>query len=278
MVRRRIIEERISRLAVWSRRLALFSLVAALLSIIIVRSGMLELRPALATFAGALVLALLAILLALGAVVVIWRQGHAGIGYAVSALAIGAILLAYPAYLGVLAYRLPMINDVTTDPVDPPRFDVLARLRPREGANPLTYAGLHVAELQHKAYPDIEPLDVDAAPQAAYDAALDVVTKRKWRVVEARGPEAGRGEAHIEAVARSLIMGFPDDVVVRVRGTPDGSRIDVRSASRYGKLDFGANAARVRSLIDDVDDRLSDAEKKAQTQAQAPARRPPARR
>jgi uncharacterized protein (DUF1499 family) len=278
MVRRRIIEEPMSRLALWSRRLALFALVAALLSIIIVRSGMLELSPALATFGGALALAVLGMLLALAAMVVIWRQGHAGIGHAVSALAIGAVLLAYPAYFGVLAYRLPMINDVATDPVDPPRFEVLARLRPREGANPVAYARLRVAEQQHKAYPDIEPLDVDAAPQAAYDGALDVVTKRKWRVVEARAPQARQRDGHIEAVAHTLIMGFPDDLVIRVRATPDGSRIDVRSASRYGRHDFGTNAARVRSLIEDIDDRLSDAGKKAQMQAQAPARRAPARR
>ena len=70
-------------------------------------------------------------------------------------------LIAYPAYLGVKAYKLPMINDITTDPIDPPRFDVLARLRPRD-ANPVEYAGLYAAEQQRKAYPDIEPLDVDA--------------------------------------------------------------------------------------------------------------------
>ena len=54
-----------------------------------------------------------------------------------------------------------MINDITTDALDPPRFDVLARLRPR---GTVEYAGLYAAELQRKAYPDIEPLSVNAAP------------------------------------------------------------------------------------------------------------------
>ena len=40
-----------------------------------------------------------------------------------------------------MAYRLPRIYDVTTDPDDPPRFEALARLRPRD-ANPVIYAGL----------------------------------------------------------------------------------------------------------------------------------------
>ena len=57
----------------------------------------------------------------------------------------------------------------------------------------------------------------------------------------------------IEAVARTPILGFRDDVVVRVRPTVDGARIDVRSASRYGRNDLGTNAARVRNLIDDID-------------------------
>jgi len=49
-------------------------------------------------------------------------------------------------------------------------------------------------------------------------------------------------------------MGFRDDVVLRVRTTPDGARIDVRSASRYGYHDFGANASRVSALLTDIND------------------------
>jgi Protein of unknown function (DUF1499) len=48
-------------------------------------------------------------------------------------------------------------------------------------------------------------------------------------------------------------MGFRDDVVVRVRQIQGGSRVDVRSSSRYGQFDFGANAARVRSLLEDIE-------------------------
>ena len=58
-------------------------------------------------------------------------------------------------------------------------------------------------------------------------------------------------------MARTPILGFRDDVVVRIRATPDGARIDVRSASRYGRHDLGTNAARVRALLSDIDDILS---------------------
>ena len=72
----------------------------------------------------------------------------------------------------------------------------------------------------------------------------------------------------IEAVARTAIMGFRDDVAVRVRREDDGSRIDVRSASRYGRHDFGANASRIKSLLDDIDDRLTADDEKAERAAQ----------
>jgi uncharacterized protein (DUF1499 family) len=264
MVRRRISEQPMSRLAIWARRTALFSLAATLIAIIIVRSGALDIVPALSTLAGALVLAMVAILLAFAAGIAIWREGVGGVREAVTALLVGVALVAYPLYLGVKAYRLPAIYDVTTDPIDPPRFEAIARLRPRD-ANPVTYAGLYTAEQQRAAYSDIEPDLTNSSPQEAYDAALKVITKRKWHIVDARPPQpAAPREGRIEAVARTPILGFRDDVVVRVRATTDGARIDVRSASRYGRHDLGANAARVRALIDDVDDVLAAGPEKKQ--------------
>jgi uncharacterized protein (DUF1499 family) len=172
-------------------------------------------------------------------------------------MAIALGLLAYPGYLAYRAYKLPWLYDITTDPIDPPRYEALARLRPRE-ANPITYAGLYAAEQQRAAYPDIEPLEEDATPEVAFKAALAVITKRKWIIIDRRPPQPPRREGHIEAVARTLIMGLRDDIVVRVRGGPDGSRIDVRSSSRFGSFDFGSNAARIRTLINDIDDAVGN--------------------
>jgi hypothetical protein len=253
MARRYIHSEPTSRLAIWARRIAGFAFAASFLAIIIVRSGLLEIKPALATFAGALAIAVVALLVAFAAFVVIWMEGLAGMAAALSAMAISLALLAYPAYLGYKAYKLPRIYDITTDPIDPPRYEALARLRPRD-ANPVAYPGLYTAEQQRTAYPDVGPLGTNATAEAAYGAALAAVNKRKWRVVDARPPQAGRREGHIEAVARTPIMGFRDDVVVRVRAEPDGARIDARSSSRYGEHDFGTNAKRVRDLINEIED------------------------
>jgi hypothetical protein len=288
--RRRIVEEPVSRLAVWARRIALFSFIATLIAIVIVRSGALDIVPALSTLAGALVLAIVAILLAFAAGIMIWREGVGGLKQALSALLIGFALIAYPLYLGIRAYHLPAIYDITTDPIDPPRFEAIARLRPRD-ANPVAYAGLYTAELQHQAYADIEPDVTDSSPQEAYDAAMKVITKRKWRVVDARPPQApttfrpvetrtsqppAMREGLIEAIARTPILGFRDDVVVRVRATPDGARIDVRSASRYGRHDLGTNAARVRNLISDIDDVLAIPQKPAPVKPPQPPAKGPA--
>jgi hypothetical protein len=255
MLRRYIHSEPTSKLAIWARRIALFSLVAAILAVIIVRSGLLEIKPALATFTGALAIACMALISAFAAFVVIWKEGHAGMGAALTAMAISSAVLAYPAFFAIKASQLPWIYDITTDPIDPPRYEALARLRPRD-SNPLTYAGLHSAEQQRLAYPDVVPLGTNAPLQATYDAALSVINRRRWRVVDARAPQAGRREGHIEAVARTPILGFRDDVIVRVRPEPDGARIDVRSSSRYGTFDFGTNAARIRSLMNDIEEGL----------------------
>jgi uncharacterized protein (DUF1499 family) len=256
MARRSLHDEPTSRIAVWSSRLGLFAFAVAALSIIIVRSGLLEIVPALATFAAALVFAGLAILFAFAAFVVIWRQGIPGLGRALLGLFLGLALLVYPAYLGTRALRLPAISDVTTDTANPPRFDVLARLRPR---GRIDYPGPAVAALQRAGYPDVAPLELDVPTKVAYDAALALVTKRKWYIGDARPPTVGRRDGVIEAVARTPIMGFRDDVVIRVAPLGQGTRIDVRSASRFGDHDLGANASRIRSLLEDIDDTVSSA-------------------
>lgn len=250
-------DEPTSRLAAWSGRLAIFALAVTILSIVIVRSGLLEIVPALATFGAALVFAALAILFAFASFVVIWRDGLAGLGYSLLGLFLGIAILAYPGYLGYRATKLPLIFDITTDATNPPRFDVLARLRPRGHSD---YPGQASAEMQRVAYPDIGPLQFNVPPKTAYDIALALAAKRKWLIFDSRAPGPNRPGA-IEAVARTPIMGFREDVAIRVSPQGNGSRVDVRSASRYALHDFGSNASRIRALLDDIDEAAGNAEK-----------------
>lgn len=248
MARRTFHEDAVSRLAAWSYRLALFALAVAALAILVVRSGALEIVPALTTFAAALVFAALAVLLAFGAFVVIWRQGLAGFGRALGGLLLGSLLLAYPAYLAYSAMELPALADISTDPANPPRFEALAAARPPASGNVND-----AAALQREAYPEIAPLQLSVQPRVAYEVSLAVINKHKWPVASARPPAPGRRDSVIEATARTLVMGFRDDVLIRITPLGQGSRVDLRSASRFGRHDFGANAARLRGLMEEIE-------------------------
>jgi uncharacterized protein (DUF1499 family) len=274
MARRRLPDEPNSKLAIWARRLALFSVVAALIAIVIVRAGLIEALPGMATLGGALAFAVLAILLALGAFVTIWRQGLSGLGYAVTAILIGGLLLAYPAYLGYQAYKLPPIYDITTDVLDPPGFDAVRRLRSRT-TNPAQYAGLYAAEQQREAYPEVAPLELSVSPKAAYDHALALVNKRRWLVLDAREPQAKRRDGRIEAVARTPIMGFREDFVIRIRGTDEEARVDMRSSSRYGFHDLGSNASRIRTFLETLEEDIDATLEREERRRPAPKKAPP---
>ncbi|MBN8970241.1 MAG: DUF1499 domain-containing protein [Rhizobiales bacterium] len=271
--------EPMSALASWARRLAIFALVAAIVSTLIVRFGFLDFKPALMTFLGALACAGLSILVSLAAFAAIWQNGSRGMTRVLTALLLDILILAYPAYLAYQYKKLPPIHDITTDPIDPPRFDALARLRTADGANPAGYAGLYSAEQQRVAYPEIEPIMLDVSPQRAYDITLQLVTKRKWLIIDERPPQPPQRIGRIEAVARTPVMGFREDVSIRVTPHEDGSRVDIRSSSRYFEHDFGSNAARVIKLSDDLNEIVDNAkpEKKmlapAQPQPKGPRKR-----
>jgi Protein of unknown function (DUF1499) len=265
-------QEPVSSLATWARNLAIFSVVAVVVSIIIVRFGFLEMKPALATFFGALAIAGLSILLGFAAFAAIWRNGTRGMSRILLALLINAVVLAYPAYLALQYRRLPRIYDITTDPIDPPRFEALARLRTGDGTNPAVYAGLYSAEQQRIAYPDIQTVELEVPVERAYTLTLQLVNRRKWLVIDERSPVPPRRIGRIEAVARTPIMGFREDVSIRVTPDAEDSRVDIRSASRYFDSDLGSNAARVSKLIEDINNAVDNAKPVAPKKPLPPAK------
>jgi uncharacterized protein (DUF1499 family) len=269
--------EPVSSLATWARNLAVFAVVAVLVSIVIVRFGFLEIKPALAAFFGGLAIAGLSILVGLAGFAAIWQNGSRGMGRILLAFLIAGAILAYPAYLGLQYRKLPAIHDITTDPIDPPRFEALARLRTGDGVNSAVYAGLYSAEQQRRFYPDIEPIELEISADRAYAIALQLVNKRKWLVIDERAPQPPRRIGRIEAVARTPILGFREDVSIRVVPDGDDSRVDIRSASRYFESDLGSNAARVSKFIDDLNtaadaDALKPVKKTPVTPPKAPAK------
>jgi uncharacterized protein (DUF1499 family) len=149
-----------------------------------------------------------------------------------------------PWWLRQQARTLPPIHDITTDTADPPAFvDVLARRK--DAPNPPGYAGAAVADQQRKGYPDLEPLRLALPPAQAFDRALEAARGMGWEMV---GSDPAQGR--IEATDTTTWFGFKDDVVIRVRGAEGGSLVDVRSKSRVGRSDVGANARRIRRYFD----------------------------
>lgn len=235
--------------AVWSLRLALFGCGLAIIGIVLHRFVGLQTPILLNTLKVAFAGAGLAVLLGLIGLVQIWFTGRQGAGAAVAGLMTSLLLFAWPAYYIPALRDLPAINDVTTDLHAPPPMAALARLR-GPGANPARYPGDGYAEMQAVAYSDLQPFLIPRSADEAFELAAEAVRRLKLEVVAESPPGDGFDEpGTIEAVDRTLIIGFYDDVVIRVMGDSDSSQIDVRSASRYGQHDLGHNAARIRTIL-----------------------------
>jgi len=158
------------------------------------------------------------------------------------AFVVAAASAALPLYWLQQARTLPPINDITTDLDDPPEFAAIAPLRANAPVS-AAYGGKATADAQRSGYPDIGPVDLAQTPAAAFDRALSVARAMGWTIV-ASDARTGR----IEATATTAWFGFRDDVVIRVTPRGSGSRVDVRSHSRVGRGDLGANARRVRDF------------------------------
>ncbi len=167
--------------------------------------------------------------------------------YGSAGLLIGALVLTLPLSWRMKVRQLPMIHDITTDIVNPPQFVAILPLR-KDAPNPAAYGGPEVAVKQRQAYPDIQPLLVNAPMAQAFEQALAAARALGWQIV-AEVPQEGR----IEATDTTFWFGFKDDIVVRVTAADEHrSLIDVRSVSRVGRSDIGKNAARIRCYLQKV--------------------------
>jgi uncharacterized protein (DUF1499 family) len=164
--------------------------------------------------------------------------------WCLTALVLGAVAFVVPWRQLQAARSVPPIHDITTDTEHPPDFVAVLERRGKD-ANPAQYEGAALAAQQRSAYPDLAPLLVAQASPQAWSSALAAAKDMGWEIVAA---DAGQGR--IEATDTTFWFGFKDDVVIRVTATDAAhSRIDVRSLSRVGKSDVGANAQRIRRYL-----------------------------
>ena len=186
-------------------------------------------------------------------------------GFFVGAFALFIPLVGLGQLAGVknIVTSLPLIHDITTNTQDVPSFTeaILYQRRKVEGVNPIDYAGkmapTHekdadgepimelVSALQTQAYPKVRPLIVSAAPEAVFGQARAIAVDMGWKI-KSEDVNAGL----IEATDSTFWYGFTDDVIIRIRPSEGGgSIVDLRSVSRVGTSDMGANAKRIRIFL-----------------------------
>ncbi|WP_108681359.1 DUF1499 domain-containing protein [Methyloceanibacter sp. wino2] len=242
----------------WARRIAVFFLQLLILTAILHRFFELSTPAAINLIAVCIVGLGLAVLIAVVSLIRIWFGGQTGATNDFAAIIVGLIGLALPAYFLSQAFLLPELTDIQTSPEDPLQYTVLLEQRPRD-ANPLGNPSAEQVQLQAEAYEDIGPIIVDRPAGAVFTVVNEAVKQLGWTVVVNEAPgESGVGR--IEATDTSLIMGFTDDLVVRVKGDDTSAVVDIRSASRYGRSDLGANAERIRAFEDEVNTALEKGE------------------
>lgn len=226
----------------WALLIALLGLAGLAAGIYGVRTGALPLGLALGFgLGGGLLLSMIAVVSGLFSLAIGDSKQTAFI-----AMILGAALAYLPLTQALKAGSVPPIHDISTDTDDPPAFFAVTPLRKKANAsNPAEYAGAETAAKQKEAYPDIVPVTMDGPPDQAFAKALAAAKAMPdWEIIDS-DPAGGR----IEATATSRFMGFKDDVVIRIRAEGAGSRIDIRSKSRVGRSDVGANAERIRAYV-----------------------------
>ncbi len=249
-MRRLILEEPVSAAAVWSRRLAVFAIALVVIAVGLVRLRAVDLAAGMSVFAFAILSACAGLLLAGTAAVVIWRTGRRGTGMALAGALLALGVLAWPIYLSAKAIRLPLLNDIATDINEPPYFSRSSQALAGRGGHVPSEIEPDRRLPQARAYPRVQPIVLDLEADEALQLVLKAAGAMGWEVIAQTRPggRRGEGDGRIDAVARTLLLRFPDDVVVRVRPLAGQTRIDVRSVSRYGRHDFGVNAARIEAF------------------------------
>ncbi len=166
-----------------------------------------------------------------------------GKGGASGVLLSGLIMVVFLA-VALPGRGFPRINDITTDTQTPPRFSHAATLPGNENRD-LNYPGATFAEQQQQGYPDLAGLRLNLPPDAVFQKVVAAVGTLPNSEVTYSDPS----KRVVEGLTTSRLFRFQDDFVVEVREDGNGSLVHMRSKSRVGRGDIGANAARIRALF-----------------------------
>lgn len=242
----------------FSIRLALFAGFLALLAVAAYRFGLVGFQIAVPGLALSALTASVAALLGIIALFIAMFQRKSAMRALIGIL-LGFVIAMPVVSTMLVGFGVPRIHDITTDLDHPPVFEMITELR-TETDNALDrQTPENLAQLQREGYPDLKSLVLNHAPAAVFQHALQLVESRGWAIA---GVDAKKGI--IEATASTPVMAFQDDVVIRIHGIKaDGirageSQVDMRSVSRVGLSDLGANAKRIQRFLADLEQQLKE--------------------
>lgn len=221
----------------WSVRISLLAVLLLVLGPLLAFTGVVPGGTGMLLFAIAALVGLAGIV----AGIVTMMRGRQTPG--VLAMGLGAVCLFTVLWPVLRSGGRPPINDISTDLQDVPALTQAAAAPENQGKD-LSYPEAFKPAVKQY-YPGVEPLHMEVPPEAAFARAVAVArTRPGWEVTRVDSA------AHtFEGVARSRIFRFQDDFVVRVRPDGTGSRVDMRSRSRVGRGDLGANAMRIEQYF-----------------------------
>jgi uncharacterized protein (DUF1499 family) len=146
-------------------------------------------------------------------------------------------------WLAISGSSAPRINDVSTSLEAPPEL-VAAREVPANRGRDLTFPK-PFEQVVRDAYPNLQPLRLPGTPEQVFERALFLArTRPDWRITR-----VDRETLTFEGEATTKLFRFRDDFVVRVRPAAEGAVLDMRSKSRDGQGDLGANARRIEEFF-----------------------------
>jgi uncharacterized protein (DUF1499 family) len=222
----------------WSFRIALVAVALLVVGPLLSFLGLIPGLTAMLLFASAAPVGFVAIVVGIITAV----RGRVAPG--LTAVALGMLAL-----LGVLIPAIagggkPPINDISTDLQDVPVFTQAGTL-PENAGRDLGYPEAF-KPVVGSAYPELKSLKLSESPDAVFARAVALARAQPgWTVthMDAQGRT-------LEGVAESRLFRFRDDFVVRVRPEEGGgTRVDMRSKSRVGRGDLGANATRIHTFL-----------------------------
>ncbi|MCP4182457.1 MAG: DUF1499 domain-containing protein [Hyphomicrobiales bacterium] len=231
------------------------------------------------------IILIISILFSVSAMIQLWSVGAKGGKKTIFGLSLSSIMISPFFYFAILAMRYPPINDVSTNVYSPPDFsEKTLDIRRLKGVKDVNDASGEIVEDNAEAilftYPEVSSRRYPASSERVFKVVHEIVRDRGWNVTDIRRRDGTDTEANdaaddntkaakddgleqeaekdifVDAVTSTLFLSFKNDVVIKIVSEEDNTLVEMRSAGRWGRHDFGENARIIAKFMRDLDQNL----------------------